>query len=158
MYSVIDIPILILAQQMSRTGACVRLFSIFYHSHFNLTTMKPVKFIIAAVLAVVIGTNTFAQMHDHNTIVSSKTETIKVSGNCDMCKTRIEKAAKIKGVSKAEWSDKTKLLTLVYDLTKVKSDDVQKKIAAVGHDTEKFKADDKAYNGLPGCCKYERSK
>lgn len=120
--------------------------------------MKSAKFIIAAILAVVLGTNTFAQMHDHNNMVSSKTETIKVSGNCDMCKARIEKAAKIEGVSKAEWSDETKLLTLVYDPSKVKRDDVEKKIAAVGHDTEKFKADDKVYNGLPGCCKYERNK
>jgi mercuric ion binding protein len=120
--------------------------------------MKTVKFLIVAVLAIVAGTNTFAQMQDHNTMASTKTETIKVYGNCDMCKTRIEKAAKIEGVSKAEWSDETKLLTLVYDPSKVNSDDVQKKIAAVGHDTGKFKADDKVYNGLPGCCKYERSK
>jgi mercuric ion binding protein len=120
--------------------------------------MKTVKFIFAAVLAVVLGTNTFAQMQDHNNMVSSKTENIKVWGNCDMCKARIEKAAKIEGVSKAEWSDETKLLTLVYDPSKVKSDDVQKKIAAVGHDTEKFKADGKVYDRLPGCCKYGRSK
>jgi mercuric ion binding protein len=120
--------------------------------------MKKVKFFIAAFLAVVMGTNTFAQMQDHNNMVSIKTETIKVSGNCDMCKARIEKAAKIEGVSKAEWNDETKLLTLEYNTSKVKSDDVQKKIAAVGHDTVKYKADEKTYNGLPGCCKYERSK
>jgi cation transport ATPase len=120
--------------------------------------MKTVKFIFTALLAVVLGTTSYAQMHDHSKMAATKTETIKVWGNCDMCKTRIEKAAKITGVSKAEWSDKTKTLTLVYDPSKVKSDDVQKKIAAVGHDTEKFKADAKAYNSLPGCCQYERKK
>lgn len=120
--------------------------------------MKTVKFIFAVILTVVISNSTFAQMHDHSKMASTKTETIKVLGNCDMCKSRIEKAAKIEGVSKAEWSSKTQLLTLVYDTAKVNSDDVQKKIAAVGHDTEKFKADDKVYNRLPGCCKYERSK
>lgn len=83
-----------------------------------------------------------------------KTEAIKVSGNCEMCKTRIEKAVKVDGVTKAVWSDKTKMLTLVYNPAKVKSDDVQKKIAAVGHDTPKFKASAKVYNALPGCCKY----
>ena len=117
-----------------------------------------IKFIITAVLAIVLGTNTFTQIHDHNNMASSKTDTIKVSGNCDMCKTRIEKAAKIEGVSKAEWNHKTKLLTLQYNPLKVKSDDIQKKIAAAGHDTEKFKADDKVYNSLPGCCKYDRNK
>jgi hypothetical protein len=27
----------------------------------------------------------------------------------------------------------------------------------VGHDTEKYRADDKAYAKLPGCCKYDRA-
>lgn len=85
---------------------------------------------------------------------ATKTESIKVSGNCESCKTRIEKAAKISGVMKAEWSEKTKVLTFVYDPAKVKSDEVQKKIAAVGHDTPKFKATSAVYNALPGCCKY----
>jgi hypothetical protein len=58
------------------------------------------------------------------------------------------------GVSKADWNIRTKLLTLVYNPSKVKSADVQKKIAAAGHDTPKFKASDKAYNALPSCCKY----
>ena len=116
--------------------------------------MKTLKFIATALLAVVMGVSSFAQMHDHSKMEATKTETIKVSGNCDQCKARIEKAAKIEGVSKAEWNSKTKLLALAYDPSKVKSDDVQKKIAAVGHDTEKFKAEDKAYKALPGCCQY----
>ena len=36
--------------------------------------------------------------------------------------------------------------------------DYEKKIAAVGHDTEKYLADDKVYEKLPGCCHYERKK
>ncbi len=106
--------------------------------------MKTIKFFIALV-ALTISTVTFA---------ATKTETIKVSGNCEMCESKIEKAAKIHGVTKADWNKKTKVLTLVYDPAKVKSDDVQKKIAAVGYDTPKFKAVPAAYNALPGCCKY----
>jgi len=120
--------------------------------------MKKLKLIFTAVLIMVIGSGAFAQMADHNSMATTKSETIKVYGNCEMCKARIEKAAKIEGVTKAEWSDETKMLSLVYDPAKVKIDDVQKAVAAVGHDTEKFKADDKTYNGLPGCCKYDRSK
>jgi periplasmic mercuric ion binding protein len=116
--------------------------------------MKTIKFIATAVLAVLLGATSFAQMKDHSKMVATKTETFKVMGNCGQCKARIEKAAKVEGVSKAEWNDETKLLTLVYDSSKVKSDDVLKKIATVGHDNEKFKADDKTYNSLPGCCKY----
>ncbi len=108
--------------------------------------MKTLKYFLAAVIAVTFSVNSFA---------ASKTEKIKVSGNCESCKVRIEKAAKIDGVAKAEWDSKTKNLTLVYDDSKVKSDDIQKAIATVGHDTPKFKADSKAYNALPGCCKYK---
>jgi cation transport ATPase len=107
-----------------------------------------------------MGSNSYAQMHDHSkmAMASTKTETIKVWGNCETCQARIEKTAKVDGVNKASWDKSTKLLTLVYDPATVKSDDIQKKIALVGHDTEKYKADDKVYAKLPGCCQYERKK
>ena len=41
---------------------------------------------------------------------------------------------------------------------KISTDDIQKKIAAVWVDTEKYSADDEVYNELPGCCLYERKK
>ena len=106
--------------------------------------MKTLKFFIA-IMALTISSVAFA---------ATKTESIKVSGNCESFKARIEKTAKVDGVSKAEWSEKTKLRTLVYNTSKVKTDDIQKKLAAVGHDTPKYKATDKVYNSLPGCCKY----
>jgi periplasmic mercuric ion binding protein len=120
--------------------------------------MKTIKYIVIAVLAVVFSATSFAQMSDHSKMGNTKTEKFKVWGNCGSCKARIEKAAKIEGVSKVDWNKDTKVLTLAYDPSIIKSDDVQKKIAAVGHDTEKFKADENAYNGLPGCCQYERKK
>jgi periplasmic mercuric ion binding protein len=116
--------------------------------------MKTIRFIIVALFVISPVANLFAQAHDNSQKATTKTESIKVSGNCEMCKARIEKAAKVEGVSKAEWNQATKLLTLVYNPKVVTSDAVQKKIAAVGHDTEKYKADDKVYNSLPGCCKY----
>jgi periplasmic mercuric ion binding protein len=85
-----------------------------------------------------------------------KTTDFKVYGNCGMCKSRIEKAAKIDGVSSAVWSQETKMLTLQYDPQKVNLDDVHQKIADAGHDTEKVRAQDEIYNNLPACCHYER--
>lgn len=73
-----------------------------------------------------------------------------------MCKKRIQDAAKIDGVSNARWDQKSKTLSVVYNPSKVKADDIQKKVAAAGHDTDKFKADNKTYNSLPGCCKYRK--
>ena len=87
-----------------------------------------------------------------------KTETLKVYGNCEMCKERIEKAAVSAGVQKATWDINSHMLTISLDTTKVKSTNVQKAIAAVGHDTELAMASDSAYNALPSCCKYERKK
>ena len=116
--------------------------------------MKTLKLFLVAVLALSMGSIASAQKTDHSKMVMTKTETIKVSGKCESCKARIEKTAKVDGVTKAEWNVKTKMLTLVYNPMKVKSDNIQKSLAAVGHDTPKYKATDKAYNALPGCCKY----
>ena len=110
--------------------------------------MKSVKIIIVALLVIALGSNSYAQSS------TSKTETIKVSGNCEMCKARIEKAAKFDGVSKAEWSTKTKTLSVTFDPAKTNIEQVGKKVAASGHDTEKVKATDAVYDKLPGCCKY----
>lgn len=114
--------------------------------------MKTLKYIFISILSMFLVSNVNAQTAAKSG--AAKTEAIKVAGNCGMCKERIETAAKVDGVSKADWNKDSKMLTLVYDPARVKSDDIQKKVAAVGHDTEKYKADTKTYNGLPGCCKY----
>jgi periplasmic mercuric ion binding protein len=80
----------------------------------------------------------------------------KVFGNCESCKARIEKAAKAAGATKADWSEETKIIAVSFDASKTSSDKIQQKIAAVGHDTEKYKSLGNAYNKLPGCCKYDR--
>ena len=87
----------------------------------------------------------------------SKTEEFKVYGNCGMCKTRIEKAAKaVDGVSMAEWDKTTKMAKVTFNANKTNSLKIQEAIAKVGHDTDNFKADDKVYAALPGCCLYKR--
>lgn len=111
---------------------------------------------VAVLLALFSNVSAFSQMHNHSQMTSATTETFKVWGNCDMCKARIEKTAKIDGVSKADWDKDTKILTLVYNPSEVKIESILKKIASVGHDTEKFKASEEAYKNLPGCCWYDR--
>lgn len=79
----------------------------------------------------------------------------KVNGLCEMCKDRIESTSKkISGVNFAEWNIKTKMLKVTFDKSKTNLIDIQKNIAAVGHDNGKFKATDEVYNNLPECCKY----
>ena len=84
---------------------------------------------------------------------------VKVGGECEMCKDRIETAAKtVLGVKSANWEIETKMLHLNFDSSKTSSEEIQKAVAAVGHDTEKFKAPDEVYKKLPECCLYERFK
>ena len=87
-----------------------------------------------------------------------KTEKFKVYGNCGMCETRIEKAAKtVDGVSKADWNKETKMIEVTFDDAKTDVHKVHMAIAKVGHDTEMHKAKDEVYSELPGCCKYDRT-
>ena len=90
---------------------------------------------------------------------SSKDEhaVINVQGLCEMCKERIEKAAKgVGGVSSASWDQKTKQLHLNFDASRTSVDAISKAVAKAGHDTDKYKADKAAYEALPGCCKYRK--
>jgi membrane fusion protein, copper/silver efflux system len=95
----------------------------------------------------------FGREIDRNTEAS-----FKVSGNCEMCKARIEHAAKsVRGLQTAVWDIQAKTIRVVYNEKETSQDDIQKAIAKAGHDTEKFKADDNVYNSLPGCCLYRKN-
>jgi copper chaperone CopZ len=109
--------------------------------------MKSLRILMMTAL-VVISANLFAQ--------TTKTEKIKVYGNCSVCKKHIETASKTEGVIAAEWNKKTKWLTVTYDSAKTTNDLIQKNVAASGYDTEGFKGDDNAYNDLDPCCQYDR--
>ncbi|MCP4311953.1 MAG: heavy-metal-associated domain-containing protein [Bacteroidetes bacterium] len=89
--------------------------------------------------------------------VAVEKESFKVSGKCGMCETRIEKAAlSVRGVESADWDKETGSIEVEY-AKKANADKIQKAIATAGHDTELYKANDKVYNKLPGCCKYDRA-
>ncbi len=87
----------------------------------------------------------------------STTSSVKVYGNCGMCKSRIEKAAKsVEGVSAADWNKETKILEVSFDGSKTTTKMIEKAVAGAGHDTKDLTADKKDYDKLPDCCKYER--
>ena len=82
---------------------------------------------------------------------------ISVPGLCEMCKERIEKAAKgVNGVLSASWDLNTGKLHLNFDPEKTDVDAVSKAVALVGYDTDKYKADKAVYDALPDCCKYRK--
>lgn len=84
--------------------------------------------------------------------------TFKVSGSCELCEQRIEKAAKkVSGVLSCQWNQSSQVCTLVYDNSKTSPSKVQRAIAAAGHDAGKVKASTAAYNKIPSCCRYRSS-
>ncbi|NHM02521.1 DUF3347 domain-containing protein [Flavobacterium difficile] len=89
-------------------------------------------------------------------IKNSKTETVKIYGNCGMCETKIEKAGTIKKIVVVDWNQETQMATLTYDATKTNQDEILKRIALAGYDSDKFLAPDDVYNNLHGCCQYDR--
>jgi Protein of unknown function (DUF3347) len=113
-------------------------------------TMKSLLSMIAIML--LSTTIVFAQFKNSNT------ETIKVYGNCEMCKAKIEKAGAQKNVSKVLWSEETNMATITYDAKKTTTDAILKKIALAGYDSDNFLAPDAVYKKLHACCKYERVK
>jgi outer membrane receptor for ferrienterochelin and colicins len=100
----------------------------------------------------------FASLDLTAQVNKSKDSTVsfRVSGACEICKERIEKALEIKGVRSADWNVDSKMLNLVYSPTIISLLKVNKIIAGVGHDTELEKAKDAVYNELPACCHYRK--
>jgi len=101
--------------------------------------------------------------HDHGNMQGMEgmqkieNETFEVSGNCEMCKDRIETAAKsVKGVSSAFWDVNAKNITVEYNSSLATLDAIQKAIADAGHDNVKYHAPDSVYNKLPECCLYRK--
>ena len=84
-----------------------------------------------------------------------KTETFKVEGNCSMCKKRIEKAAFVNGVKRAEWDKESHMLSVIYRPSKTNTEAISKSIAKAGHNTEAVEASVKDYKSLPTCCQYK---
>ena len=84
----------------------------------------------------------------------NKKLTMEVDGKCDMCKTRIEKAAlNVKGVKYALWDIPSHQLSLVIDERKTDPMKVKTALVTVGHDTKELKATEEAYNTVHPCCK-----
>lgn len=110
--------------------------------------MKQISSIILMLLCIAF-TPSFAQ-----TSTADSSTTFKVSGACGMCKQRIEKSLKIKGISKAKWDVPTNMLSVTYNPEEISLGAIHKHIAGIGHDTEKEKADQKTYESLPDCCRY----
>ena len=110
---------------------------------------KSFKYLMTALVMLSFGVSN-AQ------IKNLKTETVKIYGNCGMCESTIEKAGNLKKVASVDWNKGTKIATITYDVTKTNQEEILKRIALEGYDSDKFLAPDDVYAKLPECCQYER--
>lgn len=113
--------------------------------------MKLFNFIAATVVATILFSNAALAQN----VANAKTETVRIYGNCGMCEKTVENAAAQKGSVKADWNEVSKLAQITFDSTKTALDDVLKRIAAAGYDSDLFRATDEVYNKLYGCCQYD---
>ncbi|HOJ38790.1 MAG TPA: heavy metal-associated domain-containing protein [Ignavibacteriales bacterium] len=107
------------------------------------------KTILNTIISFIILSNLYAQ--------DDKQITIKIQGNCNMCKSRIEKALNIPEVKYASWNKRSKNLKIIFSST-ITLDSLEKRIALSGHDTPNYQAPDSIYNTLPECCLYRTNK
>jgi periplasmic mercuric ion binding protein len=117
--------------------------------------MKISKYVATALLVV------FAAFLINNNLFSedktpSKESTVKIftSAQCGTCKKAIEKAVKkLDGIESADLDVKTKFLTVAFIPDKTNPDEIRKAVNKAGYDADSTKADERAYNKLPKCCK-----
>lgn len=118
----------------------------------------------AAVIAVIACTSCKKEVKTETEITTETPQELAmtdvlfgVRGNCDMCKTTIEKAANaVEGVAMANWDVDKKNIEVSFDDTKTNEMSIHNAIAASGYDTEKVPGSEQAYNDLPACCQYDR--
>ncbi|MFD2907557.1 DUF3347 domain-containing protein [Flavobacterium ardleyense] len=103
--------------------------------------------VITMLLSFIVG---------HSQIKNAKTASVKIYGNCGMCEKTIETAGNLKKVASVDWNQDTKMATLTYDSKKTNQDEILKRIALAGYDSDSFLAPDNVYNNLHGCCQYDR--
>lgn len=112
--------------------------------------MKTISKFLAAIAVVFSVPSCNAQLK------KVKTENVKIFGNCEMCEKTIETAGSLKKVAKVDWNQNSKMATIQYDSTQTTVDEILKRIALAGYDSDKFLAPDNVYKKLPECCQYVR--
>jgi copper chaperone CopZ len=109
------------------------------------------KQFLGTILVSIFSVLSFSSYSQSPSVTHSK---FMVKGTCAMCKQRIEKSLKIKGIETASWDVLSQTLSLTYDSTIINESSIHEKVASLGHDTEKKIATDESYNALPDCCRY----
>lgn len=79
---------------------------------------------------------------------------IQTSAECDKCKKAIEKAInRLDGVKSSSLEVESRIFTVKFKSEDISLDKIKSVINKTGYDADETKADSKAYDRLPDCCK-----
>jgi copper chaperone CopZ len=112
--------------------------------------MKSIKNFL--MLTFMLGSYMISQAQ----IKNIATAQVKIYGNCGMCKKTIEKAGNIKNIASVDWDKETKMASISYDTMQTNQDEILKRVALSGYDSDTFLAPTAVYVSLSGCCQYDR--
>jgi periplasmic mercuric ion binding protein len=105
------------------------------------------------VLLLISGTVLLQSQRLADNAESAKIE-IKTTAECEMCKTRLEKALNLtKGVISSSLDLKTRIITVNYNPKKTTPEKLRDIISRTGYDADSVKARPGAYKRLPECCR-----
>ncbi|MGC8864685.1 MAG: heavy-metal-associated domain-containing protein [Bacteroidales bacterium] len=89
-----------------------------------------------------------------STLRKADTLWIKTSAQCEICKETIEKAlAYERGIIFSELDLKTKEVKVIFNPDKTTPEKIRQAISNAGYDADDVRANPKAYQRLPRCCK-----
>ncbi len=114
------------------------------------------KFLISSILIIAFtlfscATSARADTNEGKT----KTKTLVVRGNCEMCKNTIESAAKsVQGVQSADFDIENEILKVTFIPQTTSLEVIETAVAKAGYDTANQVGDAEAYENLPACCQY----
>ena len=75
-------------------------------------------------------------------------------GCCPWCEENMVNALDGGEVRLIHWDQTTERMTVVYRTRQITPEEIQRRVALAGHDTDAFAAPDSAYFALPACCRY----
>lgn len=115
------------------------------------------KAILAVVFFICGLTVTYSPIQAKMTIsetVASDSVLIKSSLQCEMCEERVQKALmKTKGIEQVKTDTRQQTIMVYFDANAISVDKIKARIAKTGYDADDRKADKKAYELLPKCCR-----
>lgn len=94
----------------------------------------------------------------HKSEAQTDTLIVKTSSLCEMCKERIENFLSFeKGIISSNVNVETREAKVIYQHEKTTPEKIRTAITKSGYDADSLKADVKAFNKLPACCRDEKN-